>query len=113
MVDGREVSKPIHKLRPNAKKRSSPNSKCQLHKIQYPLKISKYPCIIGTWSRTKQGLESQIKELGIHPEDRYFQKCHFLNHHHQKSPGDLLNMQIPGFHSRSQGSESLRCVCLL
>lgn len=77
MVDGRDVRKPMNKSRPNAKKGFSPNSKYQLYKIHYLLKISKYPCIIRMQSHTKQGLESQMKELDMYPEDQYFQKCSF------------------------------------
>lgn len=48
--------------------------------------IEKHLCIIGTQNQTEQGLKNQIKEVDLHPEDQYFQKCSF-NHQHQKSPG--------------------------
>lgn len=67
----------MNKSHPNAKKGFSLNSKHQLYKIQYPLKISKYPCIFGMQSHTKPGLESQMKELDMYPEDQYFQKYTF------------------------------------
>lgn len=39
---------------------------------------------------TKPGLESQMKELDMYPEDQYFQKYTFESHQHQRSPGYLL-----------------------